>query len=243
MTWLLFNKILRPSLVARVRPFWLHWTEKRLQWQKNLLIRSTPSKRISPFKKSFEGCFLTANHVFFFLRNSGLDDLLTRGGSSKSSRDSDWDMLSDFAPVSKPSQSAASYGGPISSSSNYGSSTTSGKSSSSTYGSSTKTKEFSSGGPDSGEAQKKFGSAKAISSDQYFQDSGSADVNIIPPKNNISGLTITEIFGINNCSRNEGRTCHDFRARRESLRRTISGLAIPALEVLKTRVELGTTSR
>lgn len=139
----------------------------------------------------------------FYSKNSGLDDLLTRGGSSKSSRDSDWDMLSDFAPVSKPSQSAASYGGPISSSSNYGSSTTSGKSSSSTYGSSTKTKEFSSGGPDSGEAQKKFGSAKAISSDQYFQDSGSADQE---RRSNLSrfqgssGISSSDYFGTGNSS-------------------------------------------
>ena len=105
--------------------------------------------------------------------------MLTRGGSSKSSRDSDWDMLSDFAPVSKPSQSAASYGGPTSSSSNYGSSTASSKSSSSTYGSSSKTKDLPSSSVDSGEAQKKFGSAKAISSDQFFQDSGNAEVTLL----------------------------------------------------------------
>lgn len=128
--------------------------------------------------------------TFLFLRNSGLDDLLTRGGSSKSSRDSDWDMLSDFAPVSKSSQSAATFSGATSSSSNYGSSTNSGKLSSSTYGSSTKTKDYSSAVSDSGEAQKKFGSAKAISSDQYFQDSGSADVILFTFINisNISGL-------------------------------------------------------
>jgi ADP-ribosylation factor GTPase-activating protein 2/3 len=116
------------------------------------------------------------NHSFCF-RNSGLDDLLTRGGSSKSSRDSDWDMLSDFAPVSKPSSAASSFGGPTSSSSNYGSSTASSKLSSSTYGSSSKTKDLPST-VDSGEAQKKFGSAKAISSDQFFQDSGSAEVTL-----------------------------------------------------------------
>jgi ADP-ribosylation factor GTPase-activating protein 2/3 len=83
-------------------------------------------------------------------------------------------MLSDFTPVSKPI--SASFGGPTTSSSNYGSSTAS-KSSSSTYGSSSKTKDLPSS-VDSGEAQKKFGSAKAISSDQFFQDSGSAEVTL-----------------------------------------------------------------
>lgn len=173
----------------------------------------------------------------FYSKNSGLDDLLTRGGSSKSSRDSDWDMLSDFAPVSKPSQSAASYGGPISSSSNYGSSTTSGKSSSSTYGSSTKTKEFSSGGPDSGEAQKKFGSAKAISSDQYFQDSGSADQE---RRSNLSrfqgssGISSSDYFGTGNSStggsKNSGGTGYNIQAPdldevKESVRQGVTKVA------------------
>nr|CAH0109315.1 unnamed protein product [Daphnia galeata] len=142
----------------------------------------------------------------FYSKNSGLDDLLTRGGSSKSSRDSDWDMLSDFAPVSKPSQSAASYGGPTSSSSNYGSSTANSKSSSSTYGSSSKTKDLPSSSVDSGEAQKKFGSAKAISSDQFFQDSGNAEQE---RRSNLSrfqgssGISSSDYFGTGNTGRSK----------------------------------------
>ncbi|XP_046633594.1 ADP-ribosylation factor GTPase-activating protein 2-like [Daphnia pulicaria] len=144
----------------------------------------------------------------FYSKNSGLDDLLTRGGSSKSSRDSDWDMLSDFAPVSKPSQSAASSfgGGPTSSSSNYGSSTASSKLSGSIYGSSSKTKDSQST-VDSGEAQKKFGSAKAISSDQFFQDSGSAEQE---RRSNLSrfqgssGISSSDYFGTG--SSNTGRS-------------------------------------
>lgn len=105
----------------------------------------------------------------FYSKNSGLDDLLPRsGGSSKpSSRDSDWDMLSDFAPTSKPSSAFA----PSSSSNAYGSSSSSGQ-----HRSSNMTREpVSSSSASSNDAQKKFGNAKAISSDQFFQDSGSAD--------------------------------------------------------------------
>jgi len=113
-------------------------------------------------------------HQSIWIRNSGLDDLLPRsGGSSKpSSRDSDWDMLSDFAPASKPSSAFA----PSSSSNAYGSSSSS---SSGQHRSSNMTREpVSSSSASSNDAQKKFGNAKAISSDQFFQDSGSADVSL-----------------------------------------------------------------
>ena len=103
-----------------------------------------------------------------------MDDLLPRsGGSSKpSSRDSDWDMLSDFAPAPKPSSAFA----PSSSSNAYGSSSSS---SSGQHRSSNMTREpVSSSSASSNDAQKKFGNAKAISSDQFFQDSGSADVSL-----------------------------------------------------------------
>ena len=107
------------------------------------------------------------------IRNSGLDDMLPRsGGSSKpSSRDSDWDMLSDFAPASKPSPSPAFAS---SNSGGYGSSSSSGQTRSFNI-----SREPASSSASSNDAQKKFGNAKAISSDQFFQDSGSADVSIL----------------------------------------------------------------
>lgn len=110
-------------------------------------------------------------------RNSGLDDLLTRGGSSKSSRDSDWDMLTELNTTSK--SSVSSFGAPISSSSSYGSSSSNKLTSSSSYGSSSTKGAAPASAGSGGEAQKKFGAAKAISSDQFFQDSGSADVSHI----------------------------------------------------------------
>ena len=130
---------------------------------------------------NFAECCQNYIAIVITLRSSGLDDLLTRssggggGGSSKSSRDSDWDMLSDFTPAASKS-SASSFGMPTTSSSAYGSASASSKSASSNYGSSSNARDVPSASAGSGEAQKKFGSAKAISSDQYFQDSGAADV-------------------------------------------------------------------
>ncbi len=100
-------------------------------------------------------------------RNSGLDDLLTKS-SKPASRDSDWDMLTDFTPASKqPSSSSYGVG---SSTPSYGSSSSNSKSSSSSRD------PAPSSASNNGEAQKKFGNAKAISSDQFFQDSGAGDV-------------------------------------------------------------------
>ena len=117
------------------------------------------------------------NAFSFSKRNSGLDDLLTRSSKpAASSRDSDWDMLSDFIPASKSSAASSLGSGPSSNQggASYGSSSNSRTPSGYGSGSSRDSAPVS----NSGEAQKKFGNAKAISSDQFFQDSGAADVTM-----------------------------------------------------------------
>ena len=90
-----------------------------------------------------------------FVRSSGLDDLL---GPREKGRDSEWDMLSEVSAA--PKSSSSSYG---SASARTSAATSQGSS-------------LSSGGAGNGEALKKFGNAKAISSDQFFQDANGADV-------------------------------------------------------------------
>jgi len=51
-------------------------------------------------------------------------------------------------------------------------------------------REAASSSASTNDAQKKFGNAKAISSDQFFQDSGSADVSL----NSSSLLRMIDLF-------------------------------------------------
>lgn len=120
---------------------------------------------------------MKSNVNHFFSRNSGLDDLLSKSSKPSSRADSDWDMLTDFTPAASKSSSSADYGASSSSYQGYGSSSSSSRTSSSAYGS--RDTPATSSASNNGEALKKFGNAKAISSDQFFQDSGSADVNFL----------------------------------------------------------------
>lgn len=116
----------------------------------NREIVNRSSPFLPPFLKYTKMC------IIFFgpNRSSGLDDLLGQPRQDKSSRqmDSEWDMLKEL-PASKPSSS--SYGAPTSRSSAAPSTS------------------------DTSDARKKFGNAKAISSDQFFQDANGADVSLI----------------------------------------------------------------
>jgi len=116
----------------------------------------------------------------YFSKSSGLDDLL---GPREKGRDSEWDMLSEVSAA--PKSSSSSYG---SASARTSAATSQGSS-------------LSSGGAGNGEALKKFGNAKAISSDQFFQDANGADYE---RRANLSrfegstGISSSDYFGSGN---------------------------------------------
>ena len=90
-----------------------------------------------------------------------MDDLLGRNNKSRIARrdSAEWDLLDEISPLPKTSVISPS-------TTNYGQKTSSASMSSS------------SSAADNGQAQKKFGNAKAISSEQFFQDSAALDVTI-----------------------------------------------------------------